>query len=43
MTVRCELCWTEFESPLALLEHEVIEEGQTWPLGYAPSTAADTQ
>jgi hypothetical protein len=25
MTYRCSLCWAEFDSPVALLEHEAME------------------
>lgn len=38
---RCSLCWTSFETPVALLLHEIEEEGRTYL--YAPSTAAATQ
>jgi DNA-directed RNA polymerase subunit RPC12/RpoP len=26
VTYRCDLCWTEFESPVALLLHEAQED-----------------
>lgn len=40
---RCNLCWATFESPVALLEHEIAEEGQDYPMPYAPSMKADTK
>lgn len=26
----CELCWSRFDAPVALLEHEEAEERQDW-------------
>lgn len=44
MTYRCDLCWAEFESPVALLEHEAREDDRLYDLdGYEPSTSAETQ
>lgn len=41
---RCDLCWTGFESPVALLLHEAQEDDRLYEMdGYAPSTAAETQ
>lgn len=41
--MRCELCWEPFESPVALLEHEALEDDRLYEFDYDPSTAADTQ
>lgn len=45
MTYRCELCWTDFDSPVALLEHEAREDDQLYEVDglYEPSTKAETQ
>lgn len=43
MTYRCDFCWAEFASPVALLEHEAQEDDRLYDLDQAPSTAADTQ
>ena len=41
---RCNLCWASYDAPVALLAHEVDEEGRDFAAGfYAPSTAAATQ
>lgn len=30
MTMRCDLCWTTFDSPVALLEHEALEDDRLY-------------
>lgn len=30
MTFRCSFCWTEFDSPVALLEHEAQEDDRLY-------------
>lgn len=40
----CKLCWDTFDSPVALLEHEALEDDRLYDLdGYDPSTSAETQ
>lgn len=41
--MRCELCWREFAEPVALLEHEALEDDRLYDVDYDPSTAAATQ
>lgn len=43
---RCELCWTVFDSPVALLEHEALEDDRLYDvpgLTYAPSKNVATR
>lgn len=30
MTYRCDLCWTEFDSPVELLYHEAADDDRVW-------------
>jgi hypothetical protein len=43
MTYRCNLCWQEFESPVALLEHEAQEDDRLYDVDYEPSMNAETR
>lgn len=31
--LRCDLCWETFESPVALLEHEAMEDDRLYDFG----------
>jgi hypothetical protein len=43
---RCGFCWTEFDTPVALLEHEALEDDRLYDvpgLTQAPSKNVETR
>lgn len=40
--MRCGFCWTEFDEPVALLEHEALEDDRLYFVDQPPSKYVDT-